>query len=368
MVTLDDHYDALRDRDRYEPVDVALGELSPRAVRRRFVVGEDVGDFATTVGTDGICTFGVSVTGPPHVGTLGQMQTAIALQDAGFDVQFVVADMEPYSTDGYALDVVRERARRFVDLLEHLGFDADQGRLRTQYGAPDVMHTAYELSRYADPDADAPTSVLEQTAWERANADAYDDAGENASSLGESDVPPDWEPSQFTRRMDGFLMVADMLHPLVADDYPANCIVMGADERALRPMIQGVRDRSGIDGTLHALYTRLVPGLGGYPKLSRRIPESRFTLADDVDAIRQTLRGPPGRSANVSNGESQTESASDGVILEMMRLASAVDVDQFDEWRRARGEDEEAWAAARAAFAEEVSEYAEAWQATARRD
>ncbi|MFC6952033.1 hypothetical protein [Halorubellus litoreus] len=362
MASLEDHYDALRARDRYEPVDdhasepLALGDLPPAEVRRRFVVGEDARAFADRAGTDGVLTFGVSVTGPPHVGTLGQMQTAIALQRAGFDVQFVVADFEPYSTQGYALDVVRERARRFVAFVDALGFDHDRGRLRTQYGAEDVTHTAYHLARYADPERDMAAVDLDVTAWERANRDAYDDAGVDAAALDETDLPSDWEPSRFTRRMDGFLMVADMLHPLVADDYAANCIVMGADERSLRPMVDGVRERAPTDGTLHALYTRLVPGLDDQPKLSRRLPESRFTLADDPDRIRAAVRGNPDARWRVT----------DDVVVEMMRLASAEDADQVAAWRRARDADEEAWSAARAAFADEIAGYARDWQATAR--
>ena len=330
---------------------------SPAEVQRRFVAGEDARAFAETVGTDGVSTFGVSVTGPPHVGTLGQMQTALALQRAGFDVQFVVADMEPYTTDGYALDVVTERARRFVAFVDALGFDHDAGRLRTQYDGTDVMHTAYVLSRYADPEADMATFELEDTAWEVANSDAYDDAGTNAAELGESDVPAEWEPSEFTRKMDGLLVVADMLHPLVADDYDANCIVMGADERGLRPMVEGVRERAPTDGTLHALYTRLVPGLGGYPKLSRRIPESRFTLADDPAVVRDAVRDPdPAARGDGDPGES--------VVFAMMQLASAADADKIARWRRACVEDGDAWTAARAEFADELVGYARDWQAT----
>lgn len=355
MVRLRDHYAAIRERARYEPVDFAVGDLSVAETTRRFVAGEDARAFAETAGIDGVCTFGASVTGPPHVGTLGQMQTAIALQRAGLDVQFVVADMEPYSTDGYSLDVVTERARRFVEFVDSLGFDHDAGRLRTQHDAADVMHTAYLLSRYADPEGDMARFELEDTAWETALRDAYDADGVNAPDLGESDLPDDWEPSEFTRQMDGFLVVADMLHPLVKEDYPANCIVMGADERGLRPMVEGVRERCGTDGTLHALYTRLVGGLQGYPKLSRRIPPSRFTLADDPDAIREQIREP---------GDDYADPR-DSVVFQMMQLASAETAEQVEEWRRACADGGEDWDAARAAFAEEIVEYVRDWQATA---
>ncbi|WP_323674572.1 hypothetical protein [Halorubellus sp. PRR65] len=361
MASLEEHYDALRDRDRYEPIDdpatgtLALGDLPPAEVRRRFVVGEDARAFADEVGTDGVLTFGVSVTGPPHLGTLGQIRTALALQDAGFDVQFVVADFEPYSTQGYALDAVRDRARRFVAFVDALGSDRDCGRLRTQYGAADVTHTAYHLSRYADPARDRERVDVHDTDWMRELSATYDDRGANATDLGESDLPADWEPSEFTRRMDGFLMVADMLHPLVADGHDANCIVMGADELGLRPMVEGVRERCGTDGTLHALYTRLVPGLDGVPKLSRRIPSSRFTLADDPEAVRAAVRGDPDARWTVP----------DDVVVEMMRLASAEDATRVAAWRRARDENEDAWRDARATFAQEVAGYVREWRATA---
>lgn len=184
---------------------------------------------------------------------------------------------------------------------------------------------------------------------------AYDADGVNATDLGESDLPADWAPSEFARTMDGFLMVADMLHPLVAGGYDANCIVMGADELGLKPMVEGVRERCPTDGTLHALYTRLIPGLDGYPKLSRRLPDSRFTLDDDPEDVRAAVRGDPDAPWTVD----------DDVVVEMMRLASAESAEQVTAWRHARHADEDAWRAARAAFANELAGYARDWQATA---
>jgi hypothetical protein len=173
--------------------------------------------------------------------------------------------------------------------------------------------------------------------------------------------------------MDGFLMVADMLHPLVTDDYPANCIVMGADERTLRPMVEGVHDRCPTDGSLHALYTRLVPGLDGRPKCSRRIPDSRFTLDADVETIRAAVRGDEHdatgtlglQADDAADTDASVPQMPDDVVVEAMRLASSADAERVAAWRRARDEDDEAWQAARAAFADELADVAREWQRTA---
>jgi tryptophanyl-tRNA synthetase len=122
---------------------------------------------------------------------------------------------------------------------------------------------------------------------------------------------------------------------------------------SLEDHYDALRDRAPTDGTLHALYTRLVPGLDGHPKASRRIPNSRFTLDDDPERVRAVVAGDGPRAA------------SDGFVLEAMRLASSADAARVAAWRRARDEDPEIWQAARATVADELAGYAREWQRTA---
>jgi hypothetical protein len=66
-------------------------------------------------------------------------------------------------------------------------------------------------------------------------------------------------------------------------------------------VVQSVHDRAPTDGTLHALYTGLTPGLDDHPKCSRRILDSRLALDADVETIRAAIRGD-GSPATDSGG------------------------------------------------------------------
>lgn len=352
MAQLTDHYERVRVRNDYDPVDGAVGPV-PASERRRFVAVDDSGvldgpwDGSTLVST------GVGMTGPPHLGTVGQALTAVALQEAGLDVQFVIADLEPYH-NGAALEAVRRLAERYREFVVDLGFDPEQGRLRTQEEARDVMHTAQLLAPHYDPDAWADGEGSEDdpppTAWERAVSEAYEAGRERGAG---STVGFPGPNSEAAETHSAVLHGVDFLHPLYAGEYDRLVLAFGVDEHHLTPWARRFRDAAPVEGPIAGLYTRMLPGFDGEPKMAKSIPGAGISLAMAPGEIRERIESDPG-------GDPATSPA-----FQAMCLASRYDADRLDRLASACEGGVEAWDRAKREYADYVVELAERWQATA---
>lgn len=346
-----EYYRTLREDREFEPMDAALGDLPESYVQQAFACAESGRAFAEGVaaGEKSLVTIGVTPTGPPHVGTLGQLLTAIRFQRAGFDVQVVIADLAAYNAAGHDLDTVRERTRQYESFTRQLGFDPEKGILRTQEGDRDALHSAQLLARYYgeyndedDEDAqDVNSEEFEPTAFEQSLEAAYE----------ETDTPG--EPTtDFAGQMVGLLLVTDSLHPVVKEGYENVALVVGADNAGMAGHFETPLERSPWDATVAGLYTKLVAGLNGYPKLSKSLPESRFTLADDPETIRDGVLDPAIDSADPE----------ESIPFQMMQLASEFDAGELDRLADACADNGEIWAEAKREYAEYLVEVGEMWQ------
>ena len=349
---LADHYRTLVEERGYDAPDFALGDLPTSAVREAFACSERGAEFASRfdAGARSLVTTGISMTGPPHVGTLGQILTAGRLQRAGFDVQVVIADLAAYNAAGRDLEAVRSLAERYRDFVRAMGFDADAGVLRTQEEAYDVLHTQLLLSRYFDPDAgsgtedgDDASASSSPTEFEAELAAAY----EATESRGA-------ETPAFADRQTTLSLVGDTLHPILKDGYENVCFVGGADNCGLVRLFDRVLRKSPYEGSVAGLYTRLVAGCGGYPKMSKSIPESRVSLDAPPGALRECVRRSEG------GGDPDADRA-----FQMMRVASAYSPEALAERREACARGGEAWESAKREYATYLVEAAERWKRTA---
>lgn len=341
MARLTDYYSTLRERYGYDCPDFALGELSASEMRRRFVVADGLG----TVDPDEVLvSTGVSVTGPPHVGTLGQLLTTLALRDAGFDVRAVFADLVVYHAHGIAIEDARALAERYRAFARSLGFATDE--LHTQSTSHDVLYTGQLLARYHEfeeneTDADPP-------AFERELADAYDRAGE-------SPLAADTRASTvFGHQQASHLLVADQLHPLISGTHGTVVFVGGADNHRLAAGVREVLRRSPYSGTLAGLYTPLVAGYDGFPKLSKSIPPSRFTLDAPPERIRERIVTP----------DNVYDYPTESLVFQMFRLASPYSADELASIRGACAAGGEEWTRVKDEYAEWLVDVAARWKAT----
>lgn|GEM_PF-551943 len=368
MSRLADHYAAVQERRDLEQPDRARWRGIDPAVVRRFVAVDDpiVVDGANRRPT--LVCMGVSTTGPPHLGTVGQFRTAIALQRAGLDVQFVLADLEPYHGGGNAERIDR-LAGRYRSFALDLGFDPDAGTLRTQSEATDVMATGHRLARYYDPDAWSEDRDGSETAWERAVEAMYEaatsgtaeqraatDARTDDAAAGEADADPDRAPARTSEAADAHSAVlhgADFLHPLLEGEYDQVLLTFGVDEHGLVPWTRRFREAAGVPGRVGGLLTRMVPGFGDVPKQSKSIGAG-VPLDGDPDEIRERIATAPDAADPAAS-----------TVFQAMALASAYDAERLDALESACRAGGSAWTTARREYGTDVADLAERWQRTA---
>ena len=343
MVRLEAHYETLRTRRGYDAVEFGIGDISPNRLTRTFAAVD--GDATDLTDDDTLLATGVGMTGPPHLGTVGQILTMTRLQRAGVDVQFVLADLEPYH-GGHSLERVRALADRFRAFACDCGFDPDGGGdaagLRTQEEAEEVMHTAQLLAPHYDASHRVET---EATAWEDAVAEAYEAAGNDT----------DGPTSEAAAGHSAVLHRADFLHPL-SHGYDRVVLGLGVDEHGLTPATRGllaaVPDELAT-GEIAGLHARMITGLGDAPKMGRSLPGSAIHLGMDPERIRGLLTGSAVDATRPN----------DSLAFQAMCLASnydAADLDHIETACRERGEE---WEQAKRDYAEFVTELAARWQA-----
>lgn len=342
MWTLESHYQEIRDNCGYNSVDFAIDNLPSSYLRHKFAAVDGTDAVANALDDSTIVTTGVGMTGPPHLGTLGQILTAIQLQELGIDVQLVLADLEVYHGGG-DLESVTTLADRYQNFISELGFDTDSGYLRTQEESVDVMHSAQLLARYFDSEDGAYFPDLKPTEWEQAVSDAYDGIDPEDDITGPT--------SEAAGKHSIVLHLTDFVHPLMKLDYNQVVIMLGIDEHGLTVGTRNFLADTNVDGTVAGLHTRMIPGSGEYPKMSKSLPDSVIDVTMDREAIR----------TRIVEFEDEYDDPSESSVFQMMALASTYSPQKFDELHDWCAEGDERWERARSEYADHVADLAEKW-------
>lgn len=343
MRTLENHYRDIRQNCGYDPIDFELGDLPASHLSHKFAAVDGRETVANATDDATIVTTGVGMTGPPHLGTLGQILTAIELQEQGVDVQLVVADLEVYHGGG-DLERVTGLAERYRDFILDLGFDTDRGRLRTQEESHDVMHSGHLLARYYDPGDDGYFPDNEPTEWEQAVSDMYDRIDP------EDDVTGPTSDAAGTHSI--VLHLTDFLHPLLKQDYEQVVVMLGIDEHGLTVGTRNFLRDTDLDGTVAGLHTRMIPGTGEYPKMSKSIPDSVVDVTMDRETIRR----------RIVSFDDEYDRPAESAVFQTMALASTYSPGKLEAMRERCAEGGETWERARAEYADHVADLAEKWE------
>jgi tryptophanyl-tRNA synthetase len=353
MSRLDAHYRETVDRYGYDRLTEGLGRIPVGRLRRRFVAVDDRAAVENAHERETLATTGVGMTGPPHLGTVGQAFNAVALQRAGLDVQFVLADLEPYHA-GADLGRVRRLADRYRAFVRELGFDPERGRLRTQEEAREVMHTAELIAPYYRPEeCDYHPDDPEPTEWWAAVEAAYEAAdGERDPDDPDARTGP---TSEAASAHSAVLHAADFVHPLRAEGYETVVVALGVDEHGLTTHARELLADLPVEGRIAGLHGRMVGGLGDAPKMGRSLPGSAVHLAMEPTRIRSLLTGPA----------ADADHPADSPVFGAMCLDPTYDAERLDRLDAACRTDGDAWRAARERYAERVVDLAGTWQATA---
>jgi len=344
MSLLEQHERTVREQRGYDAVDGPIGDLPASYCRQRFAFASSADALAAATPAETLVSVGISPTGPPHVGTLGQIQSAVDFQRAGFDVQVIVADQVVYNARGTPMGTLTEQAERYVAFARERGVDPGAGRLLIQSETPSILRTAFALAPAYDPDGDGDEGSdggHEPTAFETARDAAYDDA----------DLP-DGAPA-FSQQLCGLLLAADAVSPLRDGGYDRVVLVLGADNVGFERNIDTVREAAGIDGSVEGLYTRLVAGVDDTPKMSKSVPGSSIHLGMAPEEIRGLVRDPALDAADPD----------ESVAFQMLRHASPYAGAELAELRDACAADSERWTDAVRGYADYLTEAAKQWQA-----
>ena len=266
------YYENVIDQHRYErlglgAIDFALAGMSPDDLHTKWVCHTGARRFAKAIAAErpAIVTTGVGLGGPPHAGTLFQLLRAIKLQQCGLDVQIVLGDLDSYNARRTPLESVRKLADQYEEFVLCLGFDAERGVLRRQEGETDVLATAFLLSRHLDDD---------DFHWaEEDLAGLYRNHGV-------------FDHLNYGMKQATLLMAADFVHLLREGRHVL--VSLGVDEHKYVALARRGAERWGLPAErLSGIYTKMIPGLGGLPKMSKSIPGSGIDAsmcAEDICA------------------------------------------------------------------------------------
>lgn len=340
MSRLQSHYVEIAESHDYTPTGSNLDGVLASSLTRRFVAVDGRETVAAALDRPTIVTTGVGMTGPPHLGTVGQILTAIRLQELGLDVQFVLADLEPYHR-GVDYREVRRLAERYRVFVRDLGFDSEQGVLRTMDEDRDVMHTAHLLARHYAPEARDYWPETEPSDWERAVESMY-------RSVSEFDGPTSEAASVHST----VLHFADFLHPLLKEDYEQVVVALGIDEHELAVATRRFARDAGVPGAIAGLHARMITGVADYPKMAKSVPESGISLDMPSEDIRSLVLAD------------DADDPAESLVCQAVRLASRYDSQRLAEVTDACIAGGERWTAVKRKYADYVCELAARWRAT----
>jgi len=262
-----------------EPINFSLGNLTPEDLGIKWLCHTQGDLFSErfSAGTPSLVTTGIGLSGPPHVGTLSQIIRAITLQKAGVPVQFVLGDLDAFNGKNISLSTVRKLAERYRRFVIALGFNTDfPNILRNQYDedALPVLRTAYLLAHYLD---DSQLESIEE------------DLHPLYAAKGKVDGK-----MTFRRECSLCLMLADFIHPAIEGTNNI-MVTLGIDEhRYVLPLIKAldflkIDELVPMDTSIATLYSPIIRGLFGYPKMSKSFPDSGIFAGMDKETITNLL-------------------------------------------------------------------------------
>lgn len=288
----------------FKPIDFDLNTISKDIMKEKWLCHYKAEDFVEGLKTDKkqIITTGIGLSGTPHMGTLSQILRAIFLQQSGFNVQFVLGDLDSYNARNQSLEILAERVEKYSNFIKNLGFDDNKGILRNQMDHIEILKEAYLISNcLTDEDFLA--------------------AEEDLSELYKSKKI--YNGIDFKVKQAILLMVSDFISLGTINNYDNVLVMLGLEEHLYVQIAQKVVERMNLNISVGALYSRIIKGLNGYPKMSKSIPDSSITVDMDEDKIYDL----------VVNSKDEYLYPEDSTIFQMMSAVSYYSIDELRELR-----------------------------------
>lgn len=317
----------------FKPIDFDLNTISSDIMKEKWLCHYNAEKFVDGLKNDKkqIITTGIGLSGTPHMGTLSQILRAIFLQQAGFNVQFVLGDLDSYNARNQSLEILAERVKKYSEFIERLGFDTKKGILRNQMNHTEVLQTAYLISNcLSDEDFLA--------------------AEEDLSELYKSQKI--YNGIDFKVKMAILLMVADFISLGTIENYDNVLVMLGLEEHLYVQIAQNVVERMQLNMSIGALYSKIIKGLNGYPKMSKSIPNSAITVDMSPEKIYDL----------VVNGKDDYASPEDSTIFQMMTAVSYYTVDELRDLREKCVRNDSSWIESKKNYAKVLTRICREWK------
>ncbi len=287
----ENYYIKIINNEGYQPtaldkINFTLGAMDAEKLRRRWICHHQANIAAQQLDKS-VAITGFGMSGPPHMGTMVQIFNAIAMQKAGLPVHIILGDLDAYNGKNISLATACRLAKKYQDFILALGFDGKVGTLRNQHENPEVLRTSYLIGRYMeDSDFDNAEEDLHEFYYRRGQAD---------------------KSMTYRRKLSLNLMTADFID-LVLSEKASNVIVMlGIDEHKYVKFSQKVlhamqRDKviAG-DSNISALYTKILSGFNGYPKMSKSFRGSGINVCTSMSEASELFASNSGSRAPLEN-------------------------------------------------------------------
>lgn len=261
------------ERFGFQRIDFDIGQISIWDINQKWLCHQKADYFARNLSCmPSAVTTGIGLSGAPHIGTLSQIMRSIYLQKSGLFVQFVLGDFDSYNARNQSLSVLERRCQQYYEFICNLGFDVERGILRNQSSHEDVLKTLYLIANVLD-DED------------------FTQAEEDLSELYRHEGI--YKGIKFPVKMAILLMVADFIHLGTKMGYKNILIPLGMEEHMYVLLAQKVIKRMDLSIHIAALYSKIIKGLNGYPKMSKSILASSIRLNMDAKTIREKIMSQP---------------------------------------------------------------------------
>lgn len=340
------YYDTIMREFGYSPIDFeqisfSLGGLTTEDLQRQWLCHMNGTNFADFLQRRKrvIATTGFGLSGTPHMGTLSQILRSLRLQQAGIPVQIVLGDLDAYNGKNTPLERTHELAETYRQFILNLGFDdSSPNILRSQYDSLGTLRLSYLIGHHMDDDM-----------FNRAEEDLHSFYAQN----GKVD-----STMTYRRKLSLNLMIADFLELISDGGFDAVLVVLGIDEhRYVNFGQQTLRSMIGEDPRLFqgkqyaAMYSGIISGFHGYPKMSKSFPRSGITVDMGATEIRDIIE----------NGETVTQFPETNVIYQMIASVSLYGNDQIKEAYDECQKQSVKWASIKIEYANHLSQLCQRW-------
>lgn len=210
-------------------------------------------------------TMGIGLNNEPHLLTIIQLMNMVTLQKMGYSTQIVLGDVDVALARNHTGNK-KGLIAKYKRFLTRIGYDCSSGILRTQFEECGVAKNLLIISQFVN---DLDFDLIKEDI-----IDYYND------SIYEID---------FKTKVSYVLMLSDFITPILSNEYKNVIVCSGIDESKYVILANDILKRMNIAGKIGGVFTSIVKGLNGHPKMSKSQKNSCIFLNDDEKIIKSLI-------------------------------------------------------------------------------